>query len=367
MTEYMDAETLREWLAEKRPVQVIDIRSAEDRAQWSIPGSIHVDAYEALRQGRRSPLTQVELAMDVPIVTVCNLGRMSVRAAAELGARGFAVVSLRGGMKAWSLAWNVAEIALRGGIRVTQVRRTGKGCLSYLLCHGGEAVVIDAALPEEVYLSLAEERGARIRYVMDTHIHADHLSRSRSLAEISGAELLMPPQDRALFAYRPIADGEIVLFGGAGLKAMATPGHTMESTSYVLDGEAVFTGDTLFTGGVGRPDLHADPAEARARGALLYRSEQQLFGLGAGVLVFAGHTGEPAPFDGVPLVATLGEVAERLRGWFDSEGEFIERVLARIPPAPPNYERIVECNERGELPAGDPTDLEAGANRCAVS
>ena len=158
MTEYMDAETLREWLAEKRPVQVIDIRGAEDRAQWSIPGSIHVDAYEALKEGRRSPLTQVELAMDVPIVTVCNLGRMSVRAAAELGARGFAVVSLRGGMKAWSLAWNAAEVPLSDtSARVIQVRRTGKGCLSYIVNSAEEAAVIDPSVSPDVYLELARE------------------------------------------------------------------------------------------------------------------------------------------------------------------------------------------------------------------
>ena len=363
---HTDTETLRTWLDEKRPVTVVDVRNGEDRAQWAIPGSIHIDAYEALKAGKESSLSTAELPADRPIVTVCNLGKMSERAAEELSARGLNVLSLAGGMKAWSLAWNTAEAPVKKA-HVTQVRRTGKGCLSYLIASDAEALVIDASLPLDVYLHLAKRLQARIRYVMDTHIHADHLSRSRSLAETVGAELFLPAQDRVHFSYQRLLNGDVIHIGSAKLEAFATPGHTTESMSYLLDGEALFTGDTLFTGSVGRPDLHADADQARIRAALLYRSIQQLLALGSDLLVFPGHAGAPPGFDGLAVVERLGVVADRLAEWLTSESVFVERVLARIPATPPNYERVVELNERGELPQGDPTDVEAGANRCAVS
>lgn len=291
---------------------------------------------------------------------------MSERAAAELSARGLEASSLAGGMKAWSLAWNNADVPVTNA-HITQVRRTGKGCLSYLVCSGAEALVLDASLPPEVYLELARWHGASIRYVLETHIHADHLSRSRNLAEITGAELHLPAQDRVRFPFRPIVAGTVLQVGAAKVQVLATPGHTLESTSYLLDGEAVFTGDTLFTRSVGRPDLHDDLAGASARAAILYRSVQQLLALGSDVLVFPAHTSEPPAFDSVAITEPLRVIEDRLASWLETETAFVERVLARIPATPPNYERIVDLNERGEFPEGDPTDLEAGANRCAVS
>jgi glyoxylase-like metal-dependent hydrolase (beta-lactamase superfamily II)/rhodanese-related sulfurtransferase len=365
MPKHTDVETLRRWLEEKRPVTVVDVRGDEDREQWSVPGSVHINAYEALKAGRRSALSDAELPADRPIVTVCNLGKMSERAAEELSRRGLDVLSLAGGMKAWSLSWNTAEVSLSGAI-VTQIRRTGKGCLSYLISSAGAALVVDASLPPDVYLSLADRLDVRIQRVLDTHVHADHLSRSRQLAEVAGAELLLPPQDRVRFAYRPIRPGEGVQVGSTTVEAIHTPGHTMESVCYFVGGRALLTGDTLFTSSVGRPDLHADVEQARSRASLLYRSIKQLLALAPDVLVLPGHTGSPPPFDGIPIAERLDVVSERLRKWLESEPAFVEQILSRIPPTPPNFERIVELNESGELPAEDPTDLEAGANRCAV-
>ena len=140
----------------------------------------------------------------------------------------------------------------------------------------------------------------------------------------------------------------------------------MESTSYLIDGEALSTGDTLFTSSVGRPDLKADVEQTRKRASLLYRSIQQLLALPPSVLVFPGHTSAPPAFDGVAITERLDVIAARLGDWLESESAFVERILPRIPPTPPNFERIVALNEAGELPEDDLTELEAGANRCAV-
>jgi glyoxylase-like metal-dependent hydrolase (beta-lactamase superfamily II) len=368
MTRHIDTATLRGWLERQRPVTVLDIRSDEDRGQWAIPGSVHINAYDALRKGEAGPLHDAVLPSDRPVVTVCNAGRMSEKAADVLSQRGIDVLSLTGGMKAWSLAWNSAEVTLTASAtRVIQVRRTGKGCLSYLIASNGEAAVIDPSLGSEVYTSLAKQHGGRIRWVVETHLHADHISRARQLAEEHGAQLVLPAQNRARFPFTAISDGDQLRVGAATLTAMHTPGHTDESTAYLLNGEAVFSGDTLFVNGVGRPDLHAGADGARARAGALFRSLTRLRALPPQVLVLPAHTGQPVAFDGRAIQGRLSDIEKWLSEWLVFEDSFIERVTSRIPSTPPNFSTIVGLNEAGEQPEGDPAELEAGANRCAIS
>jgi len=156
---------------------VVDIRTAADR-EWSIPGSVQIDAYDAVNLGSLGPLAQVAFPPG-PVVTVCGAGRTAAAATELLRAMGVEALTLDGGIHAWSLAWNIAETTI-SGCKVVQVRRTGKGCLSYIVESEAEAVVIDASVDAEVYVRLLRERGWRLVAVVDTHIHADHLSRSRS-------------------------------------------------------------------------------------------------------------------------------------------------------------------------------------------
>ncbi len=362
----LSVETLQEWLAADRPVTVLDIRTPEDRAEWFIPGSLHVNAYDALKAGELDALQGVCLPKDRPVVAVCNIGKVSQIAAERLQERGFEALSLTGGMKAWSLAWNTAETKLERAT-VLQVRRTGKGCLSYIISSASEAVVIDSSVDPAVYLHLAAERGWTIRHVLDTHVHADHLSRSRALAEAAGARLSLPAQNRVSFDFSPLQDGQQLEFGHSRITVMSTPGHTMESTCYQLDGEALFTGDTLFISGVGRPDLQASLDEARERGRLLYRSLRRILDLPAQTLIFPGHVSDPPAFDRKPIAERLGRISAHIAEWLRSEDDFLAAILDRIPPAPLNFLRIVKLNEAGTMPEGDVTELEAGANRCAVS
>jgi glyoxylase-like metal-dependent hydrolase (beta-lactamase superfamily II) len=367
MTKQIATQTLRDWLDTQQPVTVLDIRTDEDRAQWAIPGSMHVNAYDALRNGKPGALADLAIPTDRPVVTVCNAGKVSQTAANLLASRGFDARSLTGGMKAWSLAWNVAEVSLEDpSVRVVQVRRTGKGCLSYIVASQGDAAVIDPSVTPDVYLEIARQGGWSIRYVLETHLHADHLSRARKLAQVTGAVLMLPPQNRARFAFTSIADGQQLRLGDATLRAVHTPGHTNESTSYVLNNAAVFTGDTLFTNGVGRPDLHAEADASRARAHSLFGSLEQLRALSADIIVLPAHASEPIAFDGRPVAARMSDVAKWLASWLASESSFIDRVTSNLPPTPPNFARIVEDNESGDFPQGDPTELEAGANRCAV-
>lgn len=227
-------------------------------------------------------------------------------------------------------------------------------------------MAVDASLDPEIYIRLAQERGWTIRHALDTHIHADHLSRTRALADHAGAALWLPEQRRVGFSHRPLQDGAELRFGASTLLALSTPGHTPESMSFRIDDRWLLTGDTLFLAAVGRPDLEAGAHEKRARAILLHRSLRRLFGLDSRLFVLPSHTSSPVPFDRTVVGATLAVVRDAIRLPEDAAG-FAELVLQRIPPTPPNYLAIVEHNEAGELPQGDPTDLEAGANRCAVS
>lgn len=309
-----------------------------------------------------------ELWTRSPVVTVCGAGKVSLIAAEHLRARGIDARSLAGGMKAWSLAWNSAEVSLpTSRARIVQVRRTGKGCLSYLIGDGGEAVVIDPSLDPCLYQDVARSNGWAITNVLDTHVHADHLSRARLLAERTGATLHLPKMSRVSYDFAPLSNGGVIGFGSARLTALHTPGHTLEAMSYLVDGQALFTGDTLFLNGVGRPDLEDKAAPAGERAHLLWASLDSLTALPGELFVLPGHNSAPTAFDSKPIAATLGEVVTGVPALQLDEDAFVETIFARLPPTPPNYGHVKMLNEIGEMPIGDPTDLEAGANRCAVS
>jgi rhodanese-related sulfurtransferase len=122
------AMTLRDMLELGERVTVVDVRKEEDRAEWFIPGSVHVEAYDALNAGDERAMEGLELPEGLPVVTVCGRGRSSAVAAEQLRRQGYEALSLEGGMKAWSLAWNAAEVPLSGSsAEVVQMRRTGKG------------------------------------------------------------------------------------------------------------------------------------------------------------------------------------------------------------------------------------------------
>jgi glyoxylase-like metal-dependent hydrolase (beta-lactamase superfamily II) len=310
----------------------------------------------------------VDLPSDRPVVAVCNVGRTSLLAVDRLRRRGLDARSLEGGMQGWSLAWNAAPVPVRGSpVSIVQLRRTGKGCLSYLIGSRGEAAVIDPSVDPGVYLALAAQHGWRITAVLDTHVHADHLSRSRPLAQGAGARLYLPDQQRVKFPFEPLRDSDEIRVGDATIRVFSTPGHTPESACYLIDGAALCTGDTLFVNAVGRPDLKTSDREESARRArALYQSLARLAALPAETVVLPCHTGSPVPFDGQPISARLSDALRAAAALGTTEDGFVQAILSRIPPTPPNHLYIVEFNESGEFPPFDPTMLEAGANRCAV-
>ena len=184
-------ETLTNWMNEGKDFTMVDIRPIKEREEWHIPGSIHFDAYEKLKAKKQDAFHGLQLDKDIPVVTICAGGKTSLIAAELLQKQGYEAYSLKDGMKGWSLSWNTARISF-DDFKIIQFRRTGKGCLSYIITSKEEAIIVDASLPIDAYRSLVDNYNLKVTQVLETHIHADHLSRSKQLAENFAVPLFFP-------------------------------------------------------------------------------------------------------------------------------------------------------------------------------
>lgn len=223
-------------------------------------------------------------------------------------------------------------------------------CLSeaaYFIEDGGEAAIVDPLRDIEVYLQMAAERNVRIKYIFETHFHADFVSGHLDLSKATGAPIVYGPGAETGFAVYQAKDGERFRIGSLELEVLHTPGHTLESSCYLLrdsDGNphCVFTGDTLFVGDVGRPDLAQKGAELTTQdlAGMLYDSiHRKLFPLSDEVLVYPAHGPGSACGKnlGPQTQSTIGE--EKKTNYAmkaASREEFIQQVTEGIP-APPAY------------------------------
>lgn len=240
-------------------------------------------------------------------------------------------------------------------------------CLSeaaYYVESQGEAAIIDPLRDIEAYVQLAAERGATIKYIFETHFHADFVSGHLDLAKATGAPILYGPHADTKFPIRKTVDGERIKLGDLQFIVLHTPGHTLESTCYLLKDEkgkdhCVFTGDTLFVGDVGRPDLAQKGAELEMEdlAGMLYESiREKLVPLGDDVIVYPAHG--PGSACGKSLgpntFSTIGEEkATNYAMKASTKAAFIEAVTDGIA-APPQYFPI---NARINKEGYDPLEL----------
>jgi glyoxylase-like metal-dependent hydrolase (beta-lactamase superfamily II) len=341
---------------------VVDVREPAEFAAWSIRSAVNIPFGEL--EGRAS-----ELSADREVFTVCASGSRSSAAAEILSRTGRRVANLVGGMAGWATTYDAVTLEF-DDVRVVQVRRRGKGCLSYLVGAGDQAFVVDPSVDTEVYCRLADEHGWRIARVFDTHLHADHLSGARALADIADAHLHLNPADPFEFDYEALNEEDDFELTGCAtfhVAAIHTPGHTRGSSIYVVAGHFVLSGDTLFVDSVGRPDL-AERAEEFAHN--LYRSlHQKVLVLPDDALVLPGHYGEDVVVRPDRAVgAALGELRHTLAPLSYDEDEFVSWATTKSAPPPPNYVEIIQANMgRAAVAPGALRQLELGPNRCSVS
>jgi glyoxylase-like metal-dependent hydrolase (beta-lactamase superfamily II) len=370
----ISGDEFKQMLESGKPVAVVDIREANEYTDWHIHNSTNIPVYNALNRGNTDALTPhiKTLPNDRPIVTVCRMGNTSKYAAHILESSGYDAFSLIGGMRGWSTMWSEARIQLEARTDAVffQVRRNGKGCLSYMLGSHGEAAIVDPCVDESVYIQITKREGLMIKHVLETHVHADHLSRARALCQATDAQHKLPTNKRAIYPYTPIRDGDkLSIGGGISIEVIATPGHTGESVCYLVEGEALLTGDTLFVESVGRPDLEKGDAGANAGANMLYHSlQERILKLPDSVQIYPAHYSQPIGFDGAPVSAELSQLKTTIDLLATSEENFVQSILSSLRAKPPNFHAIIAINEgKADLGLTNPIDLEAGPNRCAAT
>jgi glyoxylase-like metal-dependent hydrolase (beta-lactamase superfamily II)/rhodanese-related sulfurtransferase len=373
MINEITAEELKLKLESGEDIEVIDIREEEEYREWHIQPSTNIPVYNALNSGQVKPLMKSadRLPKDKPVVLYCRVGNTSKFSSQILNKMGFDTYSLIGGIHGWSGVASEATVSLKSKPEATliQIRRNGKGCLSYLVGSNGEAAVIDPSVDVSIYLKIAERENLKITKVIETHVHADHLSRATELHQATGAEYLLPENDRANLSFSPIRDGDEIPNGEMGLKVIHTPGHTGESVCLLAEEEILFTGDTIFVDGLGRPDLEKGNEGAEEGANLLYQSlHKKVLTLSENIMILPGHHGKPISFDGRPIEASLKDLKSNLPLLKTEQKQFVGRILSGLSKKPPNFSIILAVNEgKQRLGFINPLDLEAGPNRCAAS
>ncbi len=234
------------------------------------------------------------------------------------------------------------------------------GCLahaSYMLASEGEAVVVDPQRDVELYLKAAAEHSATIRHIFETHLHADFVSGHTELAARTGAKIYIGAQARATFPHVPVSDGFELKFGQTAIRVLETPGHTAESICLVVTDKeksdapwGILTGDTLFIGDVGRPDLSQNHTPAQLAGLLYDNLRNKLLTLPDNVLVYPAHgagslCGKNMRADRSSTIGT-----ERLTNYalqIKSKEEFIAQLTSNLPARPEYFLKDAEINRTG--------------------
>ncbi|WP_224450061.1 MBL fold metallo-hydrolase [Haloprofundus salilacus] len=370
------AETLR---AGER-VRVLDVRNRDESDQWPLGGgdveTTHLPYMKFVQAQAKDEIGDLAAEFDdgERVVVICGRGESSATVAEALREHGLDAVNLEDGMRGWARAYHAEELdADADGATVIQYQRPASGCLAYLVVSGDEAAVIDPLRTfADRYVEDARDRAAELRYALDTHVHADHVSGVREVADRSDAVRVVPEgaTDRGLaFDAELVGDSDELTVGDATLEAMHVPGHTTEMTAYRV-GKVLIDGDLLFSESVARPDLERgdDGAEEMAR--QLHRTlHERVLALPDETVVAPGHYGDDAdPEEDGTYTATLGELRDRLDALSMEEDAFVDYALSAMPPRPNNFEEIIETNlGRGSVDDDEAFELELGPNNCAAT
>ena len=246
------------------------------------------------------------------------------------------------------------------------------GCLahaSYMLASEGEAVVVDPQRDVELYLKAAAEHNVAIRHIFETHLHADFVSGHQELASRTGAQIYIGAQAGARFPHVPVRDGFALRVGRAAIRVLETPGHTPESICLVVTDEemspspwAVLTGDTLFIGDVGRPDLSPSHTPKELAGLLYDSLHAKLLKLADNVLVYPAHGAGSLCGKNMRAERSSTIGTERLTNYalqIKNREEFIVQLTSNLPARPEYFAKDAEINRTGASALSDLPPLRA--------
>lgn len=332
---------LRNLLDGPLPPAVLDVRPAADRRHAHLRGDLHIPQSEL---GRRAG----ELPRDRLIVAYCQFGSHARQAVTFLQGQGFThLAALEGGLDEYA---RVADPSIprywltptAGELVLRQFPRTESGCLAYLVGDPveGEAALIDPGIDVTPYVEALAEVNWRLRAIVETHTHADHLAGHHELNRRTGAPIVVGARSPAAYPHRTVTEGETIRIGHDELEVLETPGHTRDHLTLRV-GQTIFTGDTLLIGSCGRTDLGDGSADQ------LYESlTEKILRLPDDTEVLPAHYGRRHALPD-RYVSTLGfekATNEALRR--PTRDAFREYMSEGWPPKPTDFDRIVEANLR---------------------
>ncbi len=375
-----------------RKLFIVDVRNNEEFQQRRIegrglPDPIHVQYFELMDADEEDLAAPVAayaeahwkglIPSDSLLICVCGKGDTSDFVAEGLRRIGYDAVNLAGGMAAWGDYYAIRLALETDEVTIHQVIRPARGCLSYIVSSGGEAVVIDPLRHIEHYTDFARQHQVRIIAVIDTHGHADHISGAAKLAELLGVPYYMHPYDAihpidilpATISFRWLEDGFELPVGATAVRAIHTPGHTLGNMVLIAAGRYMFSGDTTFIESIARPDLGG---RGEGWAGLHHDSLARILELPDTTEVFPGHYSRPDEATAGNLFrATLGELRrsnEGLEMVGHGRDEFVRYILSDLPKFPDEYVDIKRVNAGLMFPDEQKaSELELGRNLCALS
>ncbi|MDN4094591.1 MULTISPECIES: MBL fold metallo-hydrolase [Bacillales] len=370
----MSPNELAQIVFQKEELFIIDVRNESDFNDWRIEG----DKIEIINIPYFDLIDGVDPALDkIPnnkkVLVVCAKEGSSQFVAEKIVEAGRTnVFYLEGGMKAWSEHLEPVKIGdLKDGGSIYQFVRIGKGCLSYMVVSNGEAAIVDTLRMTDVYEQFAKDINVSIKHTIDTHLHADHISGGKKLAEKVGATYWLPPKDatEVTFTYEKLEEGKNITVGNTTItiQPIYSPGHTIGSTSLIVDDKYFLTGDILFIESIGRPDLagKAEDWVGDLRNTLYNRYKE----LSNDLIVLPAHFGKITELgEGGKVSARMGDLYQKNPGLnIQDEVEFRKTVTENLPPQPNAYQEIRQTNMGKITPnEEEQREMEIGPNRCAV-
>jgi len=360
---------LKRRLDEMKVEFLFDLRNEDEFRAWPIEGRgdfpvLNIPQVDFVGEEDRH---MDRFPKDKEIIAVCAHGDSSRYSAELLAGKGFKAVSLEGGMDLWSEYYETHKVS--DFPLVYQIYRTARGCITHMVISGDEAFVIDANRHVEKIIASADSLGAKITHVIDTHLHADHISGGIDLSQKTGAKYFMNPidADGATFRFEELRDGMEIKAAGNNFFAIQTPGHTPGITSLFLNGKHLFGGDTIMKTDMGRPDLGG---KAEEWAGMLYDTLfKKLKGLADDIIILPAHADSIKEQDKSGVVSlTLGEARR------DSEifrltdyKEFINYIVSSLQEIPESYQEMRMANLGIIFPdEAKKKELEIGKNLCVM-